>query len=435
MIAAIIQARMGSTRLPGKVIKPLCGKPVLWHVVTRVMEAKTIDTVIVATTEKKEDDAIVDLCHEYKFPVLRGSENDVLDRYYQCASTFHADVIVRITSDCPLIDPCVVDLVVRDYLIGNFDYVTNTLEYTFPDGLDVEVFSFEALKTAWQHATLSSEREHVTPYIRNHGEFRKKNVTAKNPYPSYRLTLDFPEDYQLIKQIYEGLGCTRFYLDDINAYLKANPDLTLLNQRYTSNEGYLISLVEDAKKTGIVGERIILKSLSDDDATPEYCGWLNDPEINKFLVTKDTTIDQLKEYIRSKRENKSSLFFGIFLKENRKHIGNIKLDPINYSEKEATIGILIGDRDSWSRGYCTEAVTLVKKYMFTKKIVNTIRLGVIAGNIPAVHCYQKSGFLIEKPDTPAKTNADDFEQILIMSTVRHEQSDLIQENTVNYDAA
>jgi spore coat polysaccharide biosynthesis protein SpsF (cytidylyltransferase family) len=237
MIAAIIQARIGSTRLPGKVIKDLCGKPVLWHVVTRAMEAQTIDTVIVATTDKKEDDVIVDLCHEYNFPVYRGSENDVLDRYYQCASMFYADTIVRITSDCPLIDPHVIDLVVQNFNEGTYDYVTNTLEYTFPDGLDVEVFSFEALRTAWQNATLSSEREHVTPYIRNHGEFQKNNVISKKPYPSYRLTLDYPEDYQFIKQIYEGLGCARFYIDDIDAYLKANPDLVMLNQHYAPNEG------------------------------------------------------------------------------------------------------------------------------------------------------------------------------------------------------
>ena len=245
MPTAIIQARMGSTRLPRKVMLNILGKPVLWHVVNRVSKARLIDGLIVATTVNLEDDIIVDFCKNNDILVFRGSENDVLDRYYQCAKEYNIKDIVRITSDCPLHDPTVIDLVIKNYLKDGYDYVTNTFEYTFLEGFDVEVFSFEALRDAWKDAKLPSEREHVTSYIRKNEKFKKKNVYSNKKYPIYRGSLDHSEDYEFIKRIYEGIGREMFYIDDVVNYIKKYPELLKINQHIKINEGHLKSLKED----------------------------------------------------------------------------------------------------------------------------------------------------------------------------------------------
>jgi spore coat polysaccharide biosynthesis protein SpsF len=247
MLTAIIQARMGSTRLPKKVMLNILGKPVLWHVVNRVSKARLIDGVIVATTVNSEDGIIVEFCKSNNILVFRGSENDVLDRYYQCAKKYNIKDIVRITADCPLHDPNVIDMVINEYLKGDYDYVSNTIEYTFPDGLDVEVFSFEALEDTWKNAKLPSEREHVTSYIRKNEKFKMKNVYSNKKYPIYRCSLDNPEDYEFIKRIYEDIGKDMFYIDDIINYLRGHQELLKINQHIKINEGYLKSLKEDEK--------------------------------------------------------------------------------------------------------------------------------------------------------------------------------------------
>jgi spore coat polysaccharide biosynthesis protein SpsF (cytidylyltransferase family) len=245
MPTAIIQARMGSTRLPKKAMLHILGKPVLWHVVNRVSKARLIDGLIVATTINSEDDIIVEFCKSNNILVFRGSENDVLNRYYQCAKKYNIKDIVRITADCPLHDPNVIDVVIREYLRGNYDYACNTIEYSFPDGFDVEVFSVIALENAWKNAKLTSEREHVTPYIRKNEKFRKKNVFSNKKYPLYRCSLDHPEDYEFIKRIYEGIGIEMFYIDDVINYLREHQELLKINQHIKMNEGYLKSLRED----------------------------------------------------------------------------------------------------------------------------------------------------------------------------------------------
>lgn len=181
MLAAIIQARMGSTRLPKKVMLNILEKPILWHVINRVSKASLIDKLIVATTTNNEDDAIVEFCKNNGILFFRGSENDVLDRYYQCAKEYNITDIARITADCPLHDPNVIDMIIKEYMGNDYDYVSNSIEYTFPDGLDVEIFSFDALKIAWENAKLFSEREHVTPYMRKCKEFKKRLcIQSKN---------------------------------------------------------------------------------------------------------------------------------------------------------------------------------------------------------------------------------------------------------------
>ena len=174
-VVAIVQARMSSTRLPGKVWADVAGHPILWHVVQRLRRARLLNQIVIATSENPADDAIAQFCEQDGILCYRGSEADVLDCYYKAASLHSADVVVRITADCPLIDPAVVDKVVHRFLDEGSDYVTNNLRYTYPDGLDTEVFSFAALAQAWREAKKPSEREHVTPYLRA-GKVRVANV-------------------------------------------------------------------------------------------------------------------------------------------------------------------------------------------------------------------------------------------------------------------
>ncbi len=249
MKLALIQARMGSSRFPGKVLADLCGHAMLWHVVSRVRRAKTIDQVVVATTDCAADDPVVRFCEQAGIAYFRGSEQDVLDRFYRAAQFHHAEVVVRITSDCPLIDPPVIDKVVRRFMQGDCDYASNVLRYTYPDGLDVEVFSFAALEQAWREAVKPSEREHVTPYLRT-GKFKTVNVESEVPVPpdEYRWTVDHPEDLAFVRKVYEAFGEKGdFGFRDIYDLLKARPDLATIQVEAISNEGYYKSLYQQAK--------------------------------------------------------------------------------------------------------------------------------------------------------------------------------------------
>lgn len=248
LIIAVIQARSGSTRLPDKVLLRLIDKSVLEHVVARVKKSRYIKEVVVATTILKEDLRIVKLCASKGIKVYCGSKNDVLDRYYQAARLFGADHVVRITADCPLIDPSVINKVVRVHLESKADYTANVVQYTYPDGEDTEIFTFEALKKAWEKAALSSEREHVTPYIRKHPElFHVKGVKFPQDLSGKRWTLDNAEDYKFIKAVYQKLYKKNymFGMKEILRFLKMNPHVEKINQHITRNEGYIKSLKED----------------------------------------------------------------------------------------------------------------------------------------------------------------------------------------------
>ena len=248
MIATIIQARMGSTRLPGKVLKDISDHPMVWHVINRVRQAKRLDEVVVATSDGASDDTVAAFCEQEGIPCFRGSENDVLDRYYRAASWIGADTIVRITADCPLIDPVVLDEVVATYLDGGCDYASNTIERTYPDGLDTEVFSFEVLEKTWRGASLMSEREHVTPYIWRNGElFKLGQVTQEVDLSDLRWTVDEPEDLEFVRKVYEHLYQPGqvFLMEDIVKLLERHPELLEINRGFETNEGYLRSLWED----------------------------------------------------------------------------------------------------------------------------------------------------------------------------------------------
>ncbi len=251
---AIIQARMGSTRLPDKVLMKLADKTVLEHVIERVSRSELVQGIVVATTVKKRDLEIARLCAMKGISIFCGSEDDVLDRFYQAAKQFRIKNIIRITADCPLIDPQVIDRAVKLYFDTGADYVSNTLEETFPDGLDVEVFSFDALEAAWKDARLMSEREHVTPYIRkNSGRFSTASMKHTVDLSGKRWTLDTQEDLEFLKIIFENIYYKRpdFNMTDILAFIEKYPEIERINSEALRNEGYLKSLAQDtAMETG-----------------------------------------------------------------------------------------------------------------------------------------------------------------------------------------
>lgn len=232
---AIIQARMGSTRLPGKVMKKILDKTVLEHVVTRVKQAKEIDEIVIATTVKDDDNVIVEEAKRLRVKFFRGSEEDVLSRYYYAAKENGADVVVRITSDCPLIDPRIVDEIVKSYKNNKYDLVTNAgsnlSQRTYPRGLDTEVFAFKELEDAYMKAKETYQREHVTPFIYENSDniFYYKNDAD---YSKHRWTLDTEEDFELITKIYNRLykDNHNFYFNDIIRFLEKNPDLVKINE-------------------------------------------------------------------------------------------------------------------------------------------------------------------------------------------------------------
>jgi spore coat polysaccharide biosynthesis protein SpsF len=234
-VVCIIQARMGSTRLPGKVMKYLFGKTVLSHVIERVKQSKRIDEIIIATSTLEHDEIIAKKAEKCGVKYFRGNEDDVLSRYYYAAKENNADIVVRITSDCPLIDPIIIDNLIKYYKENNYDIVTNAgidlAKRTFPRGLDTEVFSFKVLEEAFNNAKESYQREHVTPYIYENSNkiyYYKNNID----YSSYRWTLDTEEDYKLIQEIYGHLykGEHDFYMEDILKLFEEKPELKKINE-------------------------------------------------------------------------------------------------------------------------------------------------------------------------------------------------------------
>ena len=211
-IVAIIQARMNSNRLPGKVLEDICGKSMLSRVVQRVKCATSLDKVVVATSDTIVDDSVEKECHKLGVSVFRGSEDDVLDRFFQAAFVHKAEVGVRITADCPLIEPTIIDKVVQAFLSSDVDYASNTLIRTYPRGLDVEVISLLALTTAWKNSTKLYHRAHVTPYIYENAEvFKLLPVTNSSDWSKYRWTVDTPEDLQFVRRVYEILGANSLF--------------------------------------------------------------------------------------------------------------------------------------------------------------------------------------------------------------------------------
>jgi len=239
-IILMIQARVESNRLPGKVLKTIEGKPMIWHVINRVKKIPNIQQIVLITTEKKEDEELEKIAKAHEILFFRGDENDVLNRHYQCAITFKAEHIIRITGDCPLIDPTIIQSILEFYLENDYDYVSNTIKPTFPDGLDTEIFSFKILRNCNEKATLPSEREHVTPYItKNSEKFKIFNYENKKNLAFLRWTVDEESDLLFVRKIYEkmkpnNIFTTQQILNLINEF----PELSQINKGIKRNEGW-----------------------------------------------------------------------------------------------------------------------------------------------------------------------------------------------------
>jgi len=235
---AIVQARMGSTRLPSKVMSPIVGKPLIELLLTRLSNAQSIDEIVVATSIDTRNDILAKHVESIGYKVFRGSENDVLDRYFRAAIASSADVIVRITGDCPLIDPAIVDSTVSLRIESGADYASNTAPPSFPDGLDTEVFTMSSLAIAHAQATTTAQREHVTPFIRESGQFRTANLISTIDMSSMRWTVDEPADFEVVKSVFEHFAPRKdFQFSDIIALTKTNPELFAGNQHLIRNEG------------------------------------------------------------------------------------------------------------------------------------------------------------------------------------------------------
>ena len=245
-IVAIVQARMLATRLPGKVLADIAGKALITRVIERVNACPAIHSIVVATTTEQADDELVEkLSHSCRSCIFRGSLLDVLDRYYQCARSVGADIVVRITADDPLKDPEIIGRAIQMLLQDPaLDYCSNTLDPSYPEGLDVEVFRFGALECAWREAKLASEREHVTPYIWKHTErFRTRNFAMQPNLSTWRWTVDKPNDLEFMRAVFGHFaGQPLVSYRDVITWLEANPQVMQINAGTRRNEGYFKSL-------------------------------------------------------------------------------------------------------------------------------------------------------------------------------------------------
>ncbi|MDC0186973.1 glycosyltransferase family protein [Candidatus Nitrosopelagicus sp.] len=246
MIGCIIQARMGSSRLPGKTLKSINGKtPMLQFQLNQLKFSKSIDKIVIATTTLVSDNLIVDFCKKNNLDFFRGQSKDVLDRYYQCAKINDFPIIVRITSDNPLIDPKIVDDVIKVFLNSNCDYMSTECPKTYPLGFAVEIFNFKSLKKAWDKAKLPSEREHVTPFlIKNKNIFKHCNHPYKKNFSHIRCTVDTNDDFRLIEKITQKLVMNPIHLENVLELFSNEPNLLEIN-KHIKHDGYERSLKED----------------------------------------------------------------------------------------------------------------------------------------------------------------------------------------------
>jgi spore coat polysaccharide biosynthesis protein SpsF len=248
MIVAVVQARCGSRRLPGKVLAPVLGRPMLLRQIERIRRANAIDDLVVATSTEGEDDRLAALCKERRIRLFRGSLDDVLDRVYHAVLPLEPDHVVRLTGDCPLADPELIDLVVDRHLADDNDYTSNALNRTWPDGLDCEVVRFACLEEAWREAELPSEREHVTPFLYNHRErYRIGSVESEVELPRYRWTVDEEPDLELVMRIYEALYPAKpaFSTADVLELMEKEPTLAEINRAVDRGAGWQRSLEQD----------------------------------------------------------------------------------------------------------------------------------------------------------------------------------------------
>ena len=408
---AIIQARMDSRRFPGKVLELIENKTMLWHIVTRLKACRNISKIVIATSHERSDDAIADFCEKHGIACFRGSKDNVLDRYYQAARSARADIIIRITGDSPLIDSQSTDATIQYYLDkrDSVDYVTNANPPTLPDGLDTEVFSFGTLERAWRAASTQYQKEHVTPFIVEHNEFRKASVKNSVDLSHLRWCVDEPADLEFVRAVYKELynGGSLFSMQSILELHKRKPELEKINSMISRNEGFKKSLADENtlqerfagyfKKGVKENEHIYLRELTEQDAAEEYVAWLNDSEVKKYLESRfqQHTIESVKNFIKQATSDKSTMFFAIIAKDKEKHIGNVKTGPVNTHNNTAAMGIMIGDKNYWGKGYGSEAIALAAAYAFEERKLHKIYAHIASINQSSARSFEKAGFTYE----------------------------------------
>ena len=245
----IIQVRTQSIRLPNKVLELINDKPLIWHIIQRLKKCEMVEQIILATSYREEDKKLIKIANDCNILSFVGDEDDVLSRFHQAALKFNADPIIRITGDCPLVDPYLLDEMLGFYVENNYDYVSNTIIPTYPDGLDIEIFSFKSLVKAFNEAKLKSEREHVTPYIWNNPKifllYNYKNILDQS---NYRWCVDEQPDLDLIRLIYSNFKPKFiFSFSDVIKFIESNPIISKINEKIKRNEGYQKSMKDDKK--------------------------------------------------------------------------------------------------------------------------------------------------------------------------------------------
>jgi spore coat polysaccharide biosynthesis protein SpsF (cytidylyltransferase family)/UTP-glucose-1-phosphate uridylyltransferase len=301
MILAIVQARMSSSRLPGKVLKPILGKPILAYEIERIKKSKRIDKIVLATSVNKDDDPLEELAKSLKIGCFRGDLENVLKRYYDCATLYKANIIVRLTGDCPVIDPEIIDQVIELHLKTNSDYTSNTLYRTFPDGLDVEVFNYKTLERIYKNAKTPEELEHVTKYIHNHkNEFKLQNFKNDIDYSYLRWTLDTIDDFYFFKRLYETKKTAIFSWKEILSFTKDEKKYLIdSNQtiRYAmkkleeivEDEGESLYVLKDTKVIGTLSTSDIRRALIYEDVT-------NNDQVVKVMNPSFHYLENNREY-------------------------------------------------------------------------------------------------------------------------------------------
>jgi spore coat polysaccharide biosynthesis protein SpsF (cytidylyltransferase family) len=246
-ITCVIQARTDSKRLANKVLKEIEGTPMICHIINRIKRARNVEQIILATTDNDSDKILLDIAEKFKIIGFAGNADDVLERFFDVATSFSADPVVRITGDCPLVDPELLDSMIQIFLENKYDYISNTIERTFPDGLDIEIFSFDALKKAHEQAKWLSEREHVTPFIvKNQDLFRVYNYKNNQDLSNLRWCVDEEDDLLMVKQIFHEMDAEQFFsTSDIIDLISRKPKIAEINKNIKSNEGYKKSLEND----------------------------------------------------------------------------------------------------------------------------------------------------------------------------------------------
>ena len=246
-VTCIIQARTGSKRLENKILKEIENIPMIYHIINRVKKAKNIEQIILATSNLEPDKILLDIAKKSEIIGFAGNENDVLDRFYNATKKYTANPIIRITGDCPLVDPVLLDKMIEFFQENNYDYVSNTIERTYPDGLDIEIFSSETLKIANEEARWLSEREHVTPYIlKNQNDFKLYNYKNNQNLSNLRWCVDEEVDLIMIKKIFQEMRPNQYFsTNDVLKIISKNPEIPKINNKIRTNEGYEKSLKND----------------------------------------------------------------------------------------------------------------------------------------------------------------------------------------------